>query len=132
MTMDATQKRIVELLDRWQLDDLRKDTGHGYRSTKHLALCVGLERKACRALLEQMAAAGLIQRHDFANGLVWRSVNPLPWEVGGAMTETTRHTITVVLAGGHLSRVDAQAMRKAVQGALPTQNPVEIISFHVA
>lgn len=81
----ASDNAIVAFLDRAQTRDLRKDDGYGYRSVREIAQAVGVEKSACRFALERMVAAGLIGRVQFSNALVWRSITPLPWEVGGSL-----------------------------------------------
>jgi hypothetical protein len=82
----AAEAAIVAFLDRAQARDLEKDAGHGYRLARDIAHAVGLEKTACRVLLERMATEGLIRREQYTNALMWRSIKPLPWEVGGTLT----------------------------------------------
>jgi hypothetical protein len=75
--------RIIAWLDKVQARDVRKDDGYGIRSAKQIAQAVGLDKSTCRELLTQLAADGRVLRCDHINGVFWRSMNPLPWEVGG-------------------------------------------------
>lgn len=74
-------QRIVDRLERWQKGDVAKDTGHGYRSSREIREALGIPKAEIRAVLDKLAADGRIKRVDFTNGLAWRSVTPLPWEI---------------------------------------------------
>lgn len=77
--------KITAHLLKMQQRGVERDTGHGILSAREIGLAVGIETKECRALLVSLAVAGRVRRLDFANGLFWQSVNPLPWEPGGEM-----------------------------------------------
>lgn len=77
--------KIVAHLLKMQQRQVRRDTGHGILSAREIAQAVGMEAKACRTLLREMSADGLIRFHDRLNGHFWSSKNPLPWEPGGEM-----------------------------------------------
>jgi hypothetical protein len=83
--LDRIAAKVVDLLKKAQERDLRKDTGHGYRSAREIAGAVGLRPAEARTLLHSLADAGRVRKLDAANGLFWRSITPLPWEPGGTM-----------------------------------------------
>jgi hypothetical protein len=88
--MTDVEQKIVAFLDKVQKTEVRKDTGNGYRSAKQVGLQVGIATNEARTRLAAMAEAKLIRRCEFSNGLFWSSINPLPWEPGGAGYEAAK------------------------------------------
>lgn len=78
------EEKVADWLHRVQVRELRKDTGHGYVTTRQVALQFGMARASAAVMLERMAAAGKAVEVPFSNCLCWRSANPLPWEPGGS------------------------------------------------
>lgn len=74
---------IVDVLLSAQQKGLERDDSHGILSARQVGERVGLKPKEARELLVSLAAAGRVRRFDAANGLFWRTTNPLPWEPGG-------------------------------------------------
>lgn len=104
--------KIAAALLKAQQRDLRRDDGNGSRSARQIALAVGMETAACRALLRAMAADGLVRFHACLNGHFWSSINPLPWEPGGAiwaekerLAAAWRQPLTVVVQSVSHDRV---------------------------
>lgn len=106
LASDAIADKIVSYLFSVQQRELQRDTGHGYCTTKQIAQHTGQSPAECRTLLRDMATEGHIQCFDCANGVFWRSVNPLPWEEGGSL-QRERARLDALWAQPHVLIVQA-------------------------
>lgn len=125
------EQRVVDLLERWQAKDLAADTGHGYRSAREIAGALGLTKGEGRAILDKLSSDGRIKRVDFSNGVAWKSLTPLPWERGGVMEKTVRHTVTATIDGMYLSRVDEAKVRSAIASVLNKRLGLRIVDLNI-
>lgn len=81
--MDETDRKIVAWLLKMQKRKLIDDSGHGLMLTREVAEAHGLNKAEARTRLDRLADAGYIRRDQYPGSLVWRTLNPLPWETGG-------------------------------------------------
>lgn len=81
----ALAGQAVAILDRWMARCAKDDDQPHHHHTGKIANALGVNKGTARRLLDDLADQGRIKRLDFANGIAWRSVNPLPHEPGGTI-----------------------------------------------
>jgi hypothetical protein len=72
--------KAVAWLLKMQARSMDNDRGPGYQSAREVGLALGLSKAFARRLLNDLAIAGRVLRCEFANGVQWRSVNPVFYE----------------------------------------------------
>lgn len=82
---EALKSKIVGYLNRRQAQQVARDTGHGILGAGEIANALGAGKTTVKKALVELAGEGRVRRLDFANGLFWQSINPLPWERGGSI-----------------------------------------------
>lgn len=88
--LSEVERKVVAWLLKMQRRQVIADTGHGIMSARDVGQAHGLDKKAAATVLQHLADGGHIRRLDYASGTFWRTLNPLPWEPGGAWPTSER------------------------------------------
>jgi hypothetical protein len=84
--MDNSELAVFKFAAKRMRKQAADDSGHGYFSAKDAARLLKIEKRDARPILEGMCSRGFLRVSTFTNGIFYRSIDRLGFEIGHIKT----------------------------------------------